>query len=171
MPHWFKDARCALVFEVVYTSKGATSSLLRGGGRDGWGRDRRDEENESRGIMGSRDDQDLVSDVVVATGIFLPFDGTKFEDHVDTRRTRNDYSSSAGSSVVLAPGAIFSSNGLVPQLSDVVDSATDDDAGRGDDSPDRSRGRRGRDDSSSALIPRRDSSPSMVRLVLVCFLV
>ena len=109
MPHWFKDARCALVFEVVYTSKGASSSLLRGGGREGRGRDQYQNElqNESRGIMGSRDDHELVSDVVVATGIFLPFDGTKFEDHVETRRTRNDYSSSAGSSVVLAVSGFF----------------------------------------------------------------
>ena len=73
------------------------------------------------------------------------------------------------------PGAIFSSNGLVPQMSDVVDTAlTEDDAaagGRGRDgaSPDRSRGRGGRDDSSTALIPRRDSSPSMVRLLLFFF--
>ena len=49
IPHWFKDARCALVFEVVYTTKS-------GGGAANVLRRSRDRELEGRNdIMGSRE--------------------------------------------------------------------------------------------------------------------
>jgi hypothetical protein len=109
LPHWYKDSNCALVFEVVYTNSRG-SGILR----------RSYEDDDRMDILARRDDPPSISEVVVATGIFLPYDGERFVDNVDSARSRNNYNSSAGCHIALAPGAIFSPNGLVPEVEKVV---------------------------------------------------
>ena len=184
LPHWYKDARCALVFEVVYTTGSSSSSGNLRSSRD------RDREDDRRDILSKRDDPPPLSDIVVATGIFLPFDGETFVDHVDMRgRSRNDYNSSAGSTVMMAPGSIFSPNGLVPSLSEVNtngnkmltngDNAEDEDSmfnasrsrnsrNSGRDGSDSRNDRNDRNSDALAIEGTNGSTSTMVQLAFSC---
>ena len=85
LPHWFKDSRSALVFEVVYTMSTGSNNRGNRGNRGNRLRDSLDDRSNdtSLDILGSRTDALPLNEVVVATGIFLPYDGSSFDATID----------------------------------------------------------------------------------------
>ena len=107
IPHYFKDERCALVFEIVYTSESSTS-------RRPALRDYDDYEGRGRqGVLSSRSSGLHADEYVVATGVFLPYNGEGFASDVNDNSNRYG-GSRDGILIPLARGALFSPNGFVP---------------------------------------------------------
>ena len=97
IPHYFKDERCALVFEVVYTSERVGSGRPALRDYDDYG---------DRGVLATRNSGPHADEYVIATGLCLPYNGEDFVSSVNNIDDRRG-SSRDGVLVPLARGGSF----------------------------------------------------------------